>query len=174
MTELELVTPETLAPLTLEETAQTPAQEPAQEIVAPRGNAQMATKIYFWYNSRTQHIMQGAPPQFDHLKPMGYQTIECNHAHEAEMWSDRLRKQDQRITEMSDYEREQIEGPMREDLRKQIKGRLRELEAGIDTKNARLNAMFMKKALHMLDEQEAKAKTVRQSYLHLEAFEHGK
>jgi hypothetical protein len=174
MTELELVTPETLAPLAVEQTAQAPAQEPAQEIVMPRGNAQMATKIYFWHNPRTQHVMQGAPPQFDSMKPMGYQTIECNHAHEAEMWSERLRRQDQRITEMSDYEREQIEGPMRDDLRKQIKGRLRELEAGIDTKNARLNALFMKKALQMLDQQEEKAKTIRQSYLHVEAFENGK
>jgi TolA-binding protein len=174
MTELELVKPVSLAPLAVEEPAQAEAQEPVQEIVTPRGNAQMETKIYFWYNPRTQHIMQGAPPQYDAMKPMGYQTIECNHAHEAEKWSERLRTQDQRITEMSDYEREQIEGPMREDLRKQIKARLRELESGTDTKNARLNAAFMKHALRMLDQQEEKAKTIRQSYLHVEAFEHGR
>jgi len=176
MSEMELVAPVNFDLLNANEgePAQPAAQEPVAEFVAPRGNAQMETKIYFWHNPRTQHIMQGAPPQYDSMKPMGYQTIECNHAHEAEMWSERLRTQDQRIAEMTDYEREQIEGPMRDDLRKQIKSRLRELEAGVDTKNARLNALFMKKALQMLDQQEEKAKTVRQSYLHLEAYEHGK
>jgi hypothetical protein len=134
-------------------------------------NAQLGTKIYFWHNRVTDHIMQGAPPQYDALRPLGYQTIECNHAHEAEMWSKRLNDQDKRIAEMTDYEREMIEGPMRDNLRREIRAKLASLEG---SRNKSLNAYALTHALKMLDEQEEKAKTVRESYLHLEAFEDGK
>lgn len=129
-------------------------------------NAQMAMKIYFWHNPRTDHIMQGAPPQFDHMIPPGYQRITCNHAHEAETWSQRLNAQDKRIAEMSDYEREMVEGPMRADLRRELRAKLLNARNGI-------NRRMLEIALQKLDEAEEKGKTTRESYLHVEGFEHG-
>jgi len=138
---------------------------PAQESALPSHNAQM----------HTQHIMQGALPQFDQYKPYGYQTIECNHAHEAEMWSDRLRKQSQRLAEMDDYERETaVEGPMRNDLRRELNEKIRRIKRGDGSQNKGFNIAFMEHALKMLDEQEEKAKTIHESYLHLEAYEAGR
>lgn len=130
-------------------------------------NAQMSTKIYFWHNPRTDHILQGAPPQFRSMMPPGYQEIECGHAMDAERWSARLTAQDKRIAEMNDEEREAVEGPMRADLR-------RELEAGIRKASSSLNASMLRMALRQLDDAEANARTKRESYLHVEAFEHGK
>lgn len=136
---------------------------------APRvsHNAQMHTKIYFWHNPRTDHILQGAPPQFTFMMPPGYQCIECNHAHEAESWSARLNEQDKRIAEMTDYEREMIEGPMRADLRRELKTKIHQARNGI-------NRMMLERALKELDKAEANGKTVRESYLHVEGFENGR
>lgn len=151
--------------------------EPKQLYVPPSlspQNAQMATKIYFWYNRATDHIMQGAPPQWDSMKMPGYETITCHHAAEAESWSKRLTAQDKRIAEMNDYEREMVEGPMRENLRQEIKKKLANPSPGGDERRKRLNSYMLQKALDELDKQEANAKTVRESYLHVEAFEDGK
>lgn len=140
----------------------------------PSHNAQMATKIYFWFNRETDHILQGGPPQYSALMPPGYELITCNHATEAETWSKRLTAQDKRHAEMNDYEREMVEGPMRENLRKEIKAKLANISPGGDPQRKRLNAMFLRKALDELDKQEKNGKTIRESYLHVEAFEHGK
>ena len=128
-------------------------------------NAQLGTKIVFWYNPRTDHILQGAP---EHFEPIyGYQKVVCHHAHEAETWSARLNAQDQRMAEMNDYEREMVEGPMRADIRRELTTKLR-------TASNRINAALLQRALDELDKAEAKGKTIRESYLHAEAYEHGK
>lgn len=132
--------------------------------------AQLEKKIYFWHNARTDHIYQGAPPQYDKLRPPGYETIECKTAHEAELWSERLRQQDERWKQANDYERELIEGKMRQDLRTWIQRRLRNMS---DSRNQSLNAAMLRHALKQLDALEEKGKTVRTSYLHSEGFEAG-
>lgn len=139
----------------------TPQRAPAP---APQ-NAQLSTKIVFWYNPRTDHILQGAPERFEPI--YGYQKIICHHAHEAETWSARLCAQDKRIAEMNDYERERFEGPMRADIRRELRDRLHNARNGI-------NRMLLEKALEELDKAETKGKTVRESFLHVEGFEHGK
>jgi hypothetical protein len=137
---------------------------------APR-NAQMSVKIVFWYNPKTDHILQGAPEQFDPI--YGYQKIVCNHAHEAESWSARLTAQDKRIAEMNDYERECVEAPMRANLRAEIRAKLADPSPGGDARRKSINHAMLRRALEELDKQEANGKTVRESYLHVEAFEHG-
>jgi hypothetical protein len=128
-------------------------------------NAQLGTKIVFWYNPRTQHILQGAPEQFEPI--YGYEKRICNHAHEAETWSARLCAQDKRVAEMNDYERSEYEGPIRADIRKELTEKLRNASSP-------LNAALLQRALLELDKAEASAKTKRESYLHAEAYEHGK
>ena len=128
--------------------------------------AQLEKKIYFWHNPRTNHILQGAGPRWDHLKLPGYDTIECKSAHEAELWSERLRLQDKQLEESNAYERELIESGMRADLRRELQFRL------IHASN-RLNAAMLEAALKQLDEQEAKGKVVRESWLHSEGYEEG-
>jgi hypothetical protein len=128
-------------------------------------NAQMAVKVIFWYNPRTDHILQGAPERFDPI--YGYQKIVCNHAHEAEAWSARLCAQDKRMAELNDLEREMVEGPMRADIRRELKDRIYKARDG-------LNKMLLERALQELEKAETRGKTVRESYLHQEGFEAGK
>lgn len=136
--------------------------EPSTPSPAPSHNAQLGTKIVFWFNPRTEHILQGAPEQFEPI--FGYQKVICHHALEAELWSARLCAQDKRIAEMDDYERELLEGPMRADIRRELMGKLHTARNGI-------NRMMLERAVQELDKAEAKGKTVRESYLHAEAFE---
>jgi hypothetical protein len=133
--------------------------------ITPR-NAQMGKKIYFWHNPRTDHIYQGAGPQFDSFMPPGYERITCNHAWEAERWSQRLRDQEKRIAEATDYERELIEGPMRVDLRAELNKKIKEARNGV-------NRRLLEVSLQKLNELEAKGKAVRESWLHVEAYTHG-
>lgn len=140
------------------------------EKAAPR-NAQMSTKIYFWHNPRTDHILQGAPPRFDSLKPPGYLTVECNHAYEAESWSARLHEQDKRVKEMTEFERLQFEKPMIANLRHELETQLRNIEKN---KNKAAAAALLKIQLKKLEEYEAKFYSKYESFMHVEAFEHGK
>lgn len=127
-------------------------------------------KIYFWHNPRTDHILQGAGPLYDCMMPPGYERITCNHAHEAEAWSARLNSQDKRVAEMNDCERELFEGPMRADLRRELRRQLADIEKN---KSKHIAAGLLEIALKQLDEQEAKGKTIRESWLHVEGYEHG-
>jgi hypothetical protein len=148
------------------EAVEVPQPEPP---VQPR-NAQLDVKIVFWYNPRTDHILQGAPERFEPI--YGYQKIVCNHALDAERWSKRLNEQDKRWQEMNNYEREMKEGAMRADIRREIKQRLANLVG--TSRNVGLNKLFLEKALEELEKAEAKGQTVRESYLHAEAYEHGR
>lgn len=141
--------------------------------IKPR-NAQMGTKIYFWHNPRTGHIYQGAPPQYDAMRPQGYETITCNHPWEAEKWSARLNEQDNREQAFNDEEREMVEGARRVDLRKEILELKRNPPDYIDGRHKRARDMLLDMALGQLDEHEERRITKRESFLHLEAFEAGK
>jgi hypothetical protein len=133
--------------------------------------AQLEKKIYFWWNPRTQHIYQGAPPEFDSMRPFGYETITCNTAHEAELWSERLRQQDKVWDEANRQERDLIEGRIAADIRREINDKLSKLQR--DSLNPSFNAWFLKEALRRLDEFEKKGQFVRESYLHKEGYEDG-
>lgn len=82
------------------------------------------------------------------------------------MWSQRMRDQDKADEERTEYERELVEGPMRDYARAE----LRHLRA-----NARnqINRDFCDIALQKLEEAEQRGKVVRDSYLHAEAYEAG-
>lgn len=134
-------------------------------------NAQMGTKIYFWHNPKTDHIKQGAPPQWDSMKPPGYLTIECNHASEAESWSRRLHEQDKRIQEMTEFERLEFEKPMIASLRHELESQKRDIEKN---KNKRAAALLLDLQFKRLEQYEAEFYSKYESFLHVEAFEHGK
>lgn len=135
-------------------------------------NAQMHVKIVFWHNPEKDHILQGAPENFD--PPAGYLKIVCNHAAEAELWSKRLREQDKRFAEMEDMDREGFEGPMRQHLRQETIKLMNNPPLGIDERHKRVRYKLLEMSLKALDQSELRAKTVRESFLHSEAFEAGK
>lgn len=80
-------------------------------LILPRRNVQMAIPIVFWYSKTLLHIL--VPPHWSVPAPEGYQRIECRHAHEVDLWSDRLRQQEKRIREMNEEERYNFEEPIR-------------------------------------------------------------
>lgn len=128
-------------------------------------NVQLSNKPVFYYNPANGAIWQGLPEQFP--PPLGWQKIVCTSAHEAEMWSERMRKWDQLTHQMTMDEREQVEGPMREELRSSLRHQMA---------NARnnVNRDFLQRAMETLDAQASKWKYKRESYMHAEAFENGR
>lgn len=128
-------------------------------------NAQLSKKIVFYKHVKTGRITMGFPEEFQ--APRGQQKIVCTSAAEAERWSQRMRDQDRLDEEMTEYERELVEGPMRDYARKELQTLMA---------NARnpFNRDFCEYALKQIDEKEAKGKMIRLSYLHSEAFESGK
>lgn len=100
------------------------------------------------------------------MMPLGYERITCSHTYEAEAWSVRLDAQDKRIAEMNDYQRELFEGPMRADLRRELRDKIHKARNGI-------NRRMLEHALAQLDAAEARGKTIRESWLHVEGYEHG-
>lgn len=127
--------------------------------------AQLHTKIVFWYEGTTGEIRMGLPEIFP--APYGWQKIVCNTAQEAETWSQRMRQWEKVKQEMEDEQRELVEGPIRDNLRKHI----HHLAA-----NARnnMNRDFLLMHLQKYDARGDKTRTERESYLHSEAFEHGR
>lgn len=128
-------------------------------------NAQMDVKIVFYKHIATGRITVGFPEQFP--APTGSEKIICNHASDVERWSSLMRQQDKEREEMTDIERELFEAPIRAEHRKE----LQHLAA-----NARnqLNRDFCLFAIKKIDEADARGKTIRDSYMHVEAFEAGK
>jgi hypothetical protein len=101
------------------------------------------------------------------MMPPGYERITCHHTHQAERWSARLNAQDKRVAEMNDYKRELFEGPLRADLRRELRAKIQNARNGI-------NRRLLERAMEELDKCEAKGKTLRESWLHLEGYEEGK
>jgi hypothetical protein len=129
---------------------------------APR-HAQLHTKIVF-YQWKSGYLTMGAPESYP--APRGAVKIVCNTSHEAEIWSDRMRQQEKIHEQRTEEEREEYEAP----LRAYARGELQRLMA-----NARneLNREFCRRMLQKLDEDVARKKWKRESYLHSEAFEEG-
>jgi hypothetical protein len=125
-------------------------------------NAQLATKIVYWID-RNNQIYMGLPEQFP--APFGMEKIVCASAMQAEYWSQKMRNQEQVREEAKDEERDKIEGPIRDNLRKHMQ----HLAA-----NARnnMNRDFILKHLYNYDKRGDSTKTKKVSYLHSEAYEH--
>lgn len=132
--------------------------------IRPR-QAQLSTKIVFYKHVRTGRLTVGFPENYP--VPQNMEKIVCNHVSDVEHYSAIMRQQDKQQEEMTDIERELFEAPIRAEHRKE----LQHLAA-----NARdqLNKDFCLFAIRKIDEADARGKTVRESYMHLEAFEAGK
>jgi hypothetical protein len=126
-------------------------------------NAQLSKKICYYYNGTSGEIRMGLPERFP--APPGFEKIICASAHDAEVWSDRLRKYNAFKESIKDEERNLIEGQWRSELRSHI----RHLMA-----NAR-NAYNRDAMRYFLDKHfdNDKSKTVREEYLHSEGYEQG-
>src|SRR5215813_4164309 len=83
-----------------------------------RGDAQLRTKVIFWHDGTSGEIRMGLPEIYP--APYGFEKVVCNTAHEAEVWSGRMRRWEAYKLEMEDEQREMIEGPIRDNLRKHI------------------------------------------------------
>jgi hypothetical protein len=127
-------------------------------------NRQLQTKIIYYYNGVTGAITMGLPEQYS--APYGWQKIVCHTAHEAEVWSARMRRWEAFKQQMEDEQRELIEGPIRDNLRRHIQ----HLAA-----NARnnMNRDFLLMHLNNYDKRPDLTRTERISYLHAEAHESG-
>ena len=128
-------------------------------------NAQLQTKIVYWYNGTSGEIRMGLPEDFP--APYGFEKIVCNSAHEAEIWSERMRRWEAVKEQMEDEQREMIEGPIRDNLRSYMHHQMA---------NARnnMNREFLRRHLELYDKKPDKTKSKRVSYLHAEAFEKGR
>jgi hypothetical protein len=127
-------------------------------------NAQMTKKIVYWYDGTTGEIRMGLPEHYP--APYGFEKIVCNSAHEAEVWSERMRKQEAIKIQMEDEQREMIEGPIRANLRSHI------LHQMTNARN-NLNREFLRRHLESYDKRPDKTKMNRISYLHNEGYEQG-
>ena len=127
-------------------------------------NAQLTQKIVYWLDTVTGDIKMGLPEQFP--APALHEKIVCGTAHEAELWSHKMRQQDAIRERMEDEEREEIEGRLRANLRSHI----HHLMA-----NARnnTNREFLRRHLELYDQRPDGWRTTRESYLHAEAYEKG-
>ena len=120
--------------------------------------------VVFWYDGTTGEIRMGLPENFPAAP--GFQKIVCNSAHEAEVWSLRMRRWESVKQEMEDEQREMIEGPIRDNLRKHIQHL---------ASNARnnMNRDFLLMHLKNYDLRPNLTRTKRESYLHAEGYERG-
>lgn len=126
---------------------------------------QLSTKIVFWHDGTLGEIRMGLPEQFP--APAGFEKIVCNSAHEAEVWSERMRKQEAIKSEMEDEQREMVEGPIRANLRSYMYHQMA---------NARnnMNREFLRRHLELYSDRPDKTKTRHESYLHAEGYERGR
>lgn len=126
-------------------------------------NAQLSKKIVYWYDGTTGDIRMGLPEEFP--APYGFEKIVCNSAHEAEMWSERMRQREAIKFRMEDEQREMIEGQLRANLRSYIHHQMA---------NARnnINREFLRRHLELYDGRLERWKMTRESYLHSEGYEH--
>ncbi|SRR6266481_2200966 len=110
-------------------------------LLLPRQYAQMEKPVVFWFCPKLDHIMLPAstvaPP------PSGYQKIECRHAYEVEIWSRRLRSQEQRFFEMTDLERFEYEGKIQSHIIEEMEVCL---HAATDSRNKQFMQWFIDRA----------------------------
>jgi hypothetical protein len=128
-------------------------------------NAQLTKKIVFWLDTCSGDIKMGLPEQYP--APYAHTKVVCGTAHEAEFWSEKMRQQESVRSRLEDEHRDEVEGRMKANLRSHI----HHLMA-----NARNNKNrdFLARHLELYDKRPDKTKIKRESYLHAEAFEHGR
>lgn len=128
-----------------------------------RRNVQMAKAVVFWFSKKLDHILLPAAPLCP--APTGYQRIECIHAKDVDLWSDKLRAQEKRVREMTDEERYNFEEPIRAhgiaELRKALKD-------AVDP----ANRLFLVRSIERLEQKrEERRKEYVESYMACEAQE---
>ncbi len=122
-------------------------------------------RVVFYHNPLLNRILVGFPEQFP--APIGWNKIVCTTAAEVNTWSKRLRLQERCDEERTDEEREMIEGPIRDYVRKELITKM------MNARNE-INRQFCRYALDRLDEMEAKNKVKRESFMHIESEEDGR
>lgn len=128
-------------------------------------NAQLSTKIVYWLDTTNGQIKMGLPENYP--APDFHEKIICNSAHEAEIWSERMRQQETMRDAIKDAEREEIEGRMRGQYRSHI---LRLMNQANDNANRE----FLRRHLEIYDNRTDKTQMKQVSYLHSEGFESGR
>lgn len=128
-------------------------------------NAQLSKKPTYYYNGTSGEILTGMPEEYP--APHGFEKIVCTSAHEAEVWSGRLRERDDFKHALKQEEREMVEGPMRDEIRRHIQ------HLASNARNS-YNRDFLLRHLTTYEKKPDPWKYKRESYLHAEAFEHGK
>lgn len=127
--------------------------------------ARKPISVVFYYSRKFNRILVGFPEQFP--APEGFEKIVCTTAAEVDLWSNRLRLQEKMDEERTDEEREAIEGPIRDYVRKELVTKM------LNARNE-VNRAFCKFALDRLDEEANKRKMKRIAYMHQEGFEAGR
>ena len=94
----------------------------------------------------------------------GFHKVVCNSAHEAEVWSDRLRQYNSSREGKIDEQRAEIEGQ----YSKEIRSNIHHLMANSRSKYGK---EFMQRHLERMDKAEGRMKMTREEYLHSEAYE---
>ena len=128
-----------------------------------RQYAQMSKPVVFWFSKKLDFIMLPAstiaPP------PTDYQRIECRHAHEVDLWSNKLRAQEKRLREMTDEERYNFEQPIRDHG-------IAELRKALQTANDPANRIFLARSIERLEQKrEERRKEHVETYMAVEAQE---
>jgi hypothetical protein len=134
----------------------------------PRGwgkNAQLDKKVVYFRNERTGEIRMGLPESFP-ASP-GFDKVVCTTAHEAEVWSERLRQYNTGRERKIDEQREAVEGEYRKEHRSQIN----HLMANSSSKYGK---EFLRRHLERMDRAEARGRMTREEYLHSEGYERGR
>lgn len=127
--------------------------------------ARVPIRVTFLLNRSLNRLMIGLPEQFP--APPGWEKIVCTTAAEVDAMSARLRRQEQIDEELTDEQREAIEGPIRDYARKEL------VTLMMNSHNA-INHDFCRFALARMDEADAaRRKNKRESYMHCEAAEQG-
>ncbi len=129
----------------------------------PKGwgkNAQISKKVVYFKNDKTGEIRMGLPEHFP--ASQGFHKVVCNTAHEAEVWSDRLRQFNLSKENRLNEKREQIEGAQRDEIRKHMHHVMAHSRNNI-------NREFVRRYLDKMDK--IPSHTVREEYLHSEAYE---
>jgi hypothetical protein len=128
-------------------------------------NAQLTTKIVFWLDTLNGQIKMGLPEEYP--APDFHEKIVCNSAHEAELWSEKMRQQEAHKQQMEDAEREEVEGRIRRQQRDHIYHLMT---------NARnnVNREFLRRHLELYDKRADRTQMHTESYLHAEAYEKGR
>src|SRR6185437_15775678 len=133
-------------------------------LILPRKNVQMANPIVFWV-MRVPDFFIMNPPSPLIPAPQGFEKIECRHAHEVELWSNRLRQQEKRIREMTDEERYNFEEPIRS-------YGLRVLREMLAKATDEKNRIFLATSIAALErKRELRRKEVVETFMHCESTE---